>query len=190
MDPTYLKIGGVFHVSHVRDGKVIAEYDSPNGITNNGFQAMLTALRGDPITGGNSQWYLGILKRVGLNPALQDADTWITNVGNPPGFGRWTTMHTILGWGGVLDPISFDLASGGTMLASVAMQTVLFTTTEPLQRPEGFFIGNRPTTANTQGILWCTSAVTQSTATDLSSGDVLTVSYTISTSIGTKGTGL
>ena len=180
-EPTYTKIGGIFHLVHERGGKVIAEYSVPNGVTSQGLGALWRSGVGIPINGSNSQWYLGLLRRTGINPALVWGNTWGTVAG---GGARWTPMSTELGWGGLLDPITFDAASGGTISTSVVLQTVLASTVGPAPVVEGLFITNVGTTSITSGILWCTAPTTKTTVT---SGDLLTISYTLSTSIGTEG---
>jgi len=180
-EQTYSRLGGVFHVVHERGGSKLADFYAPNGVTSEGLVAMWNVATGSPIKGSPAQWYLGVLQKLTVNPALQWAVSWATI---QSGAGRWSPVSTQLGWGGLLDPITFDAPINGTTLASVVMQTITSSTAGSPPFIEGLFITNAPNTSVSSAVLWCTAPVT---LTSLSSGDVLTISYTLTTSIGTEG---
>lgn len=57
---TALRVGGIFHCEHVRDGQVIDAWDQPNLVTNEGLNSLL-----DIYFHGTTQittWYLGLFE--------------------------------------------------------------------------------------------------------------------------------
>ncbi len=175
--PSYTKLGGVFHIVHSRGGEVLSDTYAKNAVVQEGLQNIWGNFIGETVRGSLSQWYVGLLtgKPSVPTPELQDDDTWsgVTINNNE----RWTIAATRLGWGGLLDPISFNAASGGTIVApAVILQTVLCTFGQVL---DGIFITNVGTTSISSGILFCTAAVSIS---NVNSGDILTVGYTLVTS--------
>ena len=55
-----LVFGGVFHGQHVRDGKVIDEWEQPNLVTNEGLNSILSIM----FNGGTQigTWYIGLFE--------------------------------------------------------------------------------------------------------------------------------
>jgi len=55
-----LRVGGVFHCQHVRNGEVIDEWDQPNLVVNEGLDKLLSVMfnAGTQI----STWYLGLFE--------------------------------------------------------------------------------------------------------------------------------
>lgn len=55
-----LRVGGVFHLEHVRDGEIIDAWDEPNLVVNEGLNALLNIM-----FGGSTQittWYVGLFE--------------------------------------------------------------------------------------------------------------------------------
>ena len=69
---------GKFHVKQLRDGKVIAEFDVPNGIVDVGLNHILETEfhAGAQITA----WYIGLVDNAGFS-AFANADTMASHAG-------------------------------------------------------------------------------------------------------------
>jgi hypothetical protein len=81
LDMEKLPIRGRFQVEHIRGGKVIGNYDFPNGITNEGKNHLLDVhFHG---TTAIATWYLGLIDNAGYT-ALAAADIYdnINQAGN------------------------------------------------------------------------------------------------------------
>lgn len=60
MPDTSLRVGGIFHCEHVRDGEVIDAWDQPNLVVNEGLNSLLSVM----FNGGTqiATWYLGLFE--------------------------------------------------------------------------------------------------------------------------------
>ena len=58
--PTTIKVGGVFHVEHMREGRLIDEFECPNLVVNEGLNSILGIMfHADTQI---STWYLGLFE--------------------------------------------------------------------------------------------------------------------------------
>ena len=76
-----LPLAGRFAVEHLRGGKVIGEYDFPNGIVNEGKNLLLDVMF--HATSAASTWYIGLIDNASFS-ALDATDTYddIDQAGN------------------------------------------------------------------------------------------------------------
>jgi hypothetical protein len=157
-----LKLKGRFHVEHVRAGKVLAEYDFPNGIVDEGLNHILDTefSEGTPV----ATWYIGLVDNAGWT-AFADEDVM--------------SDHT--GW---VECEDYDETERPTWTAGAAAArsitnavTVDFTINATVT-VKGIFITSVNTIGGTTGVLWSTGAF--GAAVPLNSGDTLKITYTCS----------
>jgi len=87
--PTALDLNGRFHIEHIRDGKVINEFDITNGITVEGKNFLLNlGFHGGAGPAKITVWYIGLIDNAGYS-ALDESDTYddIDQAGN--GWDAW-----------------------------------------------------------------------------------------------------
>lgn len=157
-----LGMRGKMKVQHIRNGKVIGEYEFPNGITNVGLNHLLdVGFHGSSAT---ATWYVGLIDNSGYS-AVADSDTMSSHAG----WNEFTTYSdaTRIGW--VEDaaasraitnstPSTFNINGSGTV--------------------RGVFITSDNTKSGTSGTLWATALFASTVA--VTNGDQLKVTYTIS----------
>jgi len=157
-----LKMRGKFHVDHIRNGKVIARYDFPNGIVDEGLDHILETEfhEGTPVT----TWYIGLV----------DNDGWTE-------FADADVMNSHSGWTEAED---YDEATRGEWTVGAAAAraitnavTVDFTI-DATVTIKGIFITSSSTKGGTAGVLWSTGAF--GATVPLNDNDVLKVTYTVS----------
>jgi hypothetical protein len=159
-------LSGKFHVQQVRDGKVIHEFDVPNGVTDVGMNAILEAMfhSGAQIT----TWYIGLVDNAGFS-AFAVGDTMSSHAG-------WSESSA---YANGTRP-QWTCGAAATRQISNAV-TVDFNMNVNATTIKGLFICGG-TGANTKGgatgTLWSAAAFGSNVA--LNSGDVLKVTYTIS----------
>ncbi len=157
-----VKLQGKFHVEHIRNGKLIAKYDFPNGIVDEGLNHILETEfhEGTPVT----TWYIGLVDDDGWT-AFEDADVMGSHAGwaeaedyDEANRGEWTTG-----------------AAAGRAVTNAA--TVDFTI-DATVTIKGIFITSSSTKGGTAGVLWATGAF--GATVPLNDNDVLKVTYTVS----------
>lgn len=159
-----MEILGVYHVQHIRDGKVIWEEHFKNLVTTEGKNEMLDKyLAGSAWTTGTV--YMG-LKGTG-SPAA--GDTMASHA-------TWSELN-ISASSGARQSVSFNAASSGSKAASSAVAWSI--TTAGPSTVAGCFIvvGGNSTNGNTTGKLF--SAGNFSANRDVYSGDTLNVSWSV-----------
>lgn len=157
-----LKLKGKFHVEHIRNGKVIAKYDFPNAIVDEGLNHILDTEfhGGTPVT----TWYIGLV----------DADGWTD-------FPDADTMSAHATW---QESVAYDETTRGEWTEGAAAArsitnavTVDFTVSATVTI-KGIFISSSLTKGGTSGVLWATGAF--GAPPTLNDNDVLKVTYTVS----------
>lgn len=153
---------GRFKIEHIRDGKVLATFEVPNGITDVGLNHILTTEfnAGAQITA----WYIGLVDNDGFS-AFADEDT----------------MASHAGWD---ESVAYDEATRPEWTAGDAAEraitnaaTVDFTM-NATATIKGLFITSQNTKSGTTGTLWATAAFGSTIA--VADDDVLKVTYTVS----------
>lgn len=155
---------GRFKIEHIRDGKVIAEYDVPNGIVDVGLDHILETEfhSGTQIT----TWYVGLVNNSGFS-AFANADTMSSHAG-------WTESSD---YSEANRPQWTCGAASGRQITNASTVDFSINTTVTIK---GLFIcggSGASTKGGTTGILWSTGAFGTNVACN--SGDTLKVTYTI-----------
>jgi hypothetical protein len=153
---------GTFHVQHVRDGKVLAEFDVPNGIVDVGLNHILETEfhSGTQVT----TWYIGLVDNAGFS-AFANADT----------------MSSHAGWA---ESSAYTEANRPTWTAGAAASRQITNATtvdfsiNATVTAKGLFITSNNTKGGSTGTLWSTAAFGSTVA--LNNGDTLKVTYTLS----------
>jgi hypothetical protein len=153
---------GKFHVQHVRDGKVLAEFDVPNGIVDVGLNHILETEfhSGTQVT----TWYIGLVDNAGFS-AFANADT----------------MSSHAGWA---ESSAYTEANRPTWTAGAAASRQITNATtvdfsiNATVTVKGLFITSNNTKGGSTGTLWSTAAFGSTVA--LNNGDTLKVTYTLS----------
>jgi hypothetical protein len=150
------------YVEHVRNGKVIATYETTNGITNAGMNALLGIM-----FHGVTQittWYASLINNSGFT-ALADADTMASHTG----WTEWTNYDET-------DRVEWDedAASGRAITNSTPMEFTMSAS----GTLKGLLVVSDDTKGGTTGTLWATAAF-GSTVT-VNTDDVLRITYAVS----------
>lgn len=159
-----LPLKGRFVVEHRNaEGKLKAIYDVPNGIVDEGMNALL-----DIMFHGSSQigtWYIGLVDNSGWS-AFADADTLSSHAGWAE-FTSYTEANRVT-W-------AEDAASS----RAITNSTTADFSVNASGNVKGIFVSSNSvkSTGNT-GTLWSTAAFSSVVAT--SNGDTLKVTYTVS----------
>jgi hypothetical protein len=157
-----LGLSGMWHIQHIRDGQVLAEFDTPNGITDVGIHNLLdTGFRG---TSQISTWYAGLVDNAGFS-AFAAGDTMASHAGwaESTAYGdanRRTWSPGAAGTRQLTNGTTMDFAINGT--ATI----------------KGIFIASNNTKGGSTGTLWSTAAFGSNVA--VQNGDTLKVTYTLS----------
>jgi hypothetical protein len=160
----FLNPKGVFRIKHVREGKVLADFEVPNGIVNEGKNDLLDTYfdAGTQITA----WYLGLIDNAGFT-AEAATDTHALH----PGWNEETSYSeaTRPQW-------SPDPAAAQSITNSVSVDFSI----NGAAALYGIFVSN----INVKGsvvaaVLWSTAAF--SSVLNVINGDVLKVTYTVNT---------
>lgn len=156
---------GVFKIQHRRAGKLLREYELPNGITNEGKDALL-----DIMFHADTQittWYLALIDNSGFT-ALAAADTHASHAG-------WTENTD---FDETDRPAWTEGAAASQSMTNAA--TVDFTINATIAL-KGIFLANLNTKGSTaSGTLWSTGAF--GAVINAVAADVLSITYTISVS--------
>lgn len=179
-DPFKLGLRGRFHVQHVRNGEVIAEYDFPNGIVNEGKNRLLGVMFNSATQ--LTAWYLGLIDAVNGFISLAAGDTYddINQAGNgwdeftsytDPGNGSDATTRPQWTPGSpsaqsITNPstVNFDITGAGTVHG-------IFVCAGAGSQAKG---DHSPT-----GVLWATAPFSGGNVA-VTNGDQLKVTYTVS----------
>ena len=160
---TQFRPHGVFHVQHIRDGKVINEFDAPNGVTNEGLNSNL-GVYFNSVT-QITAWYAGLIN----DPAtLAAADVmnahagWTENVG-------YTEANRVTF---VFDAAASQSIANGTTSADFNINAV--------GTLHGIFVVSNNTKSGTTGTLWATAPF--ASPLSVTGGDLLKITYTVSAS--------
>jgi hypothetical protein len=185
---------GRVHVEHWRAGKLLAEFDVDNYITNQGRQYLLNLMFSTGASGVTASaialWYMGLVDSSGFSAFAQgDVYTGIAATGGSPGNGwsEFVSYTDDLGGGGATRPSWGAGASSVTSnVAQVTNATTAVFDITAAGTIVGLFIvgGGSGTNAKTQGnnttgsTLWSAAAFTAGNVT-VQNGDQLKVTYTV-----------
>lgn len=153
---------GKFTIQHIRDGKLLAVYEVPNGIVDVGVNHILETEfnGGTPIT----SWYIGLINNSGFS-ALANADTSASHAG-------WTETSAY-------DEATRPEWTAGTAASrSITNSVTVDFTMNATVTVKGIFIISNSTKGGTTGVLWSTAAF--GSTVPLADNDVLKVTYTLS----------
>jgi len=170
---------GRFQVEHWRDGRLIGEYEFPNGITNEGKDQLLDT-QFDAAT-QITTWYLGLVDNANFT-ALAAADTYdeIDQAGN--GWDEFTD-YTDLGNGdsATTRPVWNPDAAASQTITNGTVVVFDITATGTIK---GLFLAGGGTAPENKGdhaagsTLWAT-ALFDSGDVDVQNGDQLKATYTV-----------
>lgn len=157
-----IRLGGKFHVQHIRKGEVINEFDCDNGIVDVGLNKILD----DMFNSGtqSATWYCGLINDSGFT-ALADADTMASHTGWSE-LTSYTEANRVT-WG-----------VGAAASRSVTNSTTMDFSINATVDVNGIFIVDNNTKNGNTGTLWATASF--SSAVSATSGDTLKVTYTVS----------
>lgn len=156
-----LKPRGAFFIEHFRNGKKIAEYTLPNGVTNVGKNHAL-----DTIFTGSTQvspWYLGLIDASGYT-----------------GVAAGDTMSSHAGWA---EATSYDQTNrvewteGAAASQSITNATPVQFDINATKTLKGVFLTSNNTKGGTTGTLWATALF--SADISVNNGDDLKITYTV-----------
>jgi len=153
---------GKFVVEHIRDGKVIAKHEFPNGITNGGKDSLLNVYfhSATQIT----TWYIGLVDNSGFS-AFAAGDTMASHSGWTESTAYSESVRQTWGVG----------ASSGQSVTNGTAATFTMNGTATIK---GIFIPSDSTKGGTTGTLWSTAAFASTVS--VNNGDLLKVTYTVS----------
>ena len=153
---------GKFKAQHIRDGKVIGEYDFPNGIVDVGLNSILGIMfhADTQIT----TWYLGLIDNSGFS-ALANADTMSSHAG-------WNEFTT---YSQANRPTWTPGAASGRSITNGTTVDFSITGSGTIK---GIFVTSNNTKGGTTGTLWATAAFSSNVS--VVNGDTLKVTYTVS----------
>ena len=152
---------GMFHIQHIRDGKIINEFDAANGVTNGGLDNILEVAfnAGTQIT----IWYLGLIN----DPAtLAVADTMAAHAG-------WTENTAYTEANRIT--IAFDTAASQAVANGTTSADFSINGAGTIH---GVFVPSINTKGGSTGFLWATAPFAAPLA--VTGGDLLEVTYTVS----------
>lgn len=156
---------GRFCVQHFdKNGKLIGEYDFPNGITDEGKDYLLDVMFNDEVQIANSSWYIGLIDLSGFT-ALADTDTMASHTG----WNEFTSYSEAnrVAWGSGAassqsttnsSPSTFNINGSGTI--------------------KGVMVPTNNTKAGTSGTLWATALFAADVP--VSNGDQMKITYSVS----------
>jgi len=156
---------GRFTVKHIRDGKILAEYDVPNGIVDVGLNYILETMfnSGAQITA----WYMGLIDNAGFT-ALDHEDVMSSHAG-------WVELDD---YDEATRP---EWTAGTAATRQITNAVTVDFTISATKTVYGLFIcgGTGAATKNaTTGTLWSTAGF--GSTVSVNDGDVLKVTYTVS----------
>lgn len=172
-----LMFKGMFHVEHVRDGKVINSFDVTNGITIEGKNFILDVMFHGTTAAGT--WYLGLIDNATFT-AVDETDTYddIDQAGN-----TWKEFATYDYAADSTKRATWDEAAASAKAITSSTQAVFDITGGGTVK--GILVVGLGANADVQsdhaadGILWSTAMFTGGDVAVLD-GDQLKVTYTLS----------
>lgn len=167
MSDTSYKVGGIFTFQHIRDGKIIDEWESRNIIVNQGLNYILGAsLAGDtPLTA----WYVGLFKN-NYSPLSTDTQALFPGVG----VGNEATTE----YSEATRPLWVDAGAASQSITNSASPAV-FTFVSPVTI-YGALLSSNSTKGGTTGTLLAASKFSSSKV--MAASDSLNIGYTITAS--------
>jgi len=168
---------GTFHVEHIRDGKVIREFDVDNGITIEGKNFILDVMFHN--TTAADPWYQGLIDNANYT-ALDETDTYddIDQAGN-----GWDEFAAYTISANTTVRATYDEAAASGKAITSSTQSVFDITGSGTVK--GILVVGLGANADTKGdhaadgILWSTALFTGGDVA-VQSGDQLKVTYTLS----------
>lgn len=149
-------------VEHIRNGEVIAVYDTQNGIVDVGINSLL-----DVGFGAATQittWYMGLVDNSGFT-AFADGDTMSSHTG----WNEFTTYS---------EATRPQWSPAAASARSISNTTSVDFSINGSGTVKGIFVTSDNVKSGTTGTLWATAAFASNVT--VTSGDVLKVTYTIS----------
>lgn len=156
---------GHFSVQHFnKNGKLIGEYEFPNGITDEGKDQILDVQFNDATQIANNSWFIGLIDLSGFT-ALADTDTMASH----SGWNEFTSYSeaTRVAWG------SGAAASESTTNSSPATFNI-----NGSGIIKGVLVPTNSTKGGTSGTLWATALFAADVP--VSNGDQMKITYTVS----------
>ena len=157
-----LPLKGKFHIQHIRAGKVIGEYDVPNGITDVGLNSLLDV----------------------YFHAVSQITTWYIGLVDNNAFSMFAAGDTSASHGGWAESSDYDEATrpewteGAASGRAITNGTTVDFTINATKTIHGLFIISENTKGGSTGTLWSTAAFASNVA--VQDDDVLKVTYTVS----------
>ena len=158
------KLKGMFHVEHIRNGKVLNTFKIKNGIVNEGLTSLLDIMFHDETQ--IPLWYIGLIDNAGFS-ALAAADTMSSHSG-------WTETVPYS------DANRITWATDAASAESITNGTPVTFTINATAAIYGLFIVSDNTKSGTSGTLWSTADF--ASVINVTSGDQLKVTYTVNAS--------
>lgn len=152
---------GKFVIEHVRDGKVIGNYDMPNGIVDVGLNSLL-----DVYFHNQAQiatWYIGLIDNAGFT-ALSNSDT----MGSHTGWAESTAYD---------EATREEWVEDAAASRSITNSTPAEFTMNATATLKGIFVTSVNTKGGTTGTLWSTAAF--SSTVGVQDNDILRITYTV-----------
>jgi hypothetical protein len=153
---------GAWHITHRRNGILLAEYDIKNAITDVGMNYLLDAAFNSGSAIGT--WYIGLIDATGYT-AVDAADTMSSHAG-------WSELTA---YSNASRP---TWSSGAAAARAITNGTAVDFNMNATNTVKGLFIASDNTKSGTTGTLW--SAATFGTPSAVNNGDTLGATYSLS----------
>lgn len=153
---------GDVKVQHVRDGKVLGEYDFRNGITDEGMNKLLDVMF--HAVAAISTWYIGPIDNAGFS-ALAAGDTMASHAG-------WSELQAYT------QATRPEWTEGDAAARSITNAVTVDFSMNATNVVKGIFITSDNVKGGTTGILWSTAAFGSNVS--VQDGDTLKITYTVS----------
>lgn len=154
--------GGTFKIDHIRDGKVIGEYEFDNSVVDVGMNHLL-----DVLFNGTTQvttWYMGLVDNAGFT-AYAAGDTSASHAG-------WTEFTSYS------EAVRQTWDPGSASARSLSNGTAVTFSINGTGTVKGLFTISDSTKSGTTGTLFSTASFSSTVA--VINGDSLKVTYTVS----------
>lgn len=164
----FLDPRGVYHIQHIRDGAILAEFDIKNAVTNQAKNDLLNVYFNS--TSHTTGWYIGLID----NNAFTATSAADTITGTHSGWVEYTN-YTVAGGSGIHRGAWGQGSASGQQATNSS--PVVFTFATSPGAVWGIFVVGDISKTGTTGILWSTAAF--NAVLPVQVGDVLNVTYTI-----------
>lgn len=152
----------IFHVEHIRDGKVINEFDVHNDVNDVGANSILgVQFHADSQI---TAWYLGLIDNSGFT-AVANSDTMASHSG-------WNENVSYS------DSTRIAWSPGGASSRSITNGTAATFNINGTAVIKGIFVASVSTKSGTSGTQWSTALFASTVS--VTNGDQLKVTYTLS----------